>query len=155
MVDMKKRTISALVLLVILISSLIVSSKVFAFVMAICAVIGFNEFFNIKGDDKSLIIVKIFGIISVLLLVLNNVLYKVDLSVLILFPLLLLTIPIIFYDDSKKYNILDSLYLLGGVYLIGFAFGYIAYLREVSLASCIYIFIISFVRDIYWWIIGR
>ena len=44
---------------------------------------------------------------------LNNVLYKVDLSVLILFPLLLLTIPIIFYDDSKKYNILDSLYLLG------------------------------------------
>ena len=76
MVDMKKRTISALVLLVILISSLIVSSKVFAFVMAICAVIGFNEFFNIKGDDKSLIIVKIFGIISVLLLVLNNILYK-------------------------------------------------------------------------------
>ena len=101
MVDMKKRTISALVLLVILISSLIVSSKVFAFVMAICAVIGFNEFFNIKGDDKSLIIMKIFGIISVLLLVLNNVLYKVDLCVLILFPLLLLTIPIIFYDDSK------------------------------------------------------
>ena len=48
MVDMKKRTISALVLLVILISSLIVSSKVFAFVMAICAVIGFNEFFNIN-----------------------------------------------------------------------------------------------------------
>ena len=154
MVDMKKRTISALVLLVILISSLIVSSKVFAFVMAICAVIGFNEFFNIKGDDKSLIIVKIFSIISVLLLVLNNVLYKVDLCVLILFPLLLLTIPIIFYDDSKKYNILDSLYLLGGVYLIGFAFGYIAYLREVSLASCIYIFIISFVTDTYAYIGG-
>ena len=53
MVFMKKRTISAIILLIIMISCFILHSKLFALLMGIMAIIGFNEIFNIKFKIKS------------------------------------------------------------------------------------------------------
>ena len=66
MVDMKQRTISAIVLLIILIGSLVISSKLFGIVMLLLAILGFNEFFDIKykDGDRRLNTIRVFGIIS-------------------------------------------------------------------------------------------
>jgi phosphatidate cytidylyltransferase len=70
-------------------------------------------------------------------------------------PVLGLTIPIIFYNNSKKYNINDALYVLGAVFFLGFAFAAIINLCNSNIWKCIYIFLISFITDTYAFIAGN
>lgn len=62
--------------------------------------------------------------------------------------------PIVFYNDIKVYNITDAMYVLGIVYFLGFSFGNIIYMADVSLVKCIFIFIIAFITDTYAYIGG-
>jgi len=50
---MKKRSFSAVILLVVLIGSILIGYKAFGIVMAIAAMIGFRELVNIKYGEKS------------------------------------------------------------------------------------------------------
>ena len=153
---MKERTISAVVLLIILIGCLVISSRLFGILMLIISIMGFNEFFDIKfNKKKELKLIKILGIISLILLTLNNTFYKVDMHVTILLPLLILSLPIIFYNDNKLYNINDCLYVIGAVYFLGLSFGNIIYLRNTNILKCIFIFIIAFITDTYAYIGGN
>jgi CDP-diglyceride synthetase len=156
MVDMKQRVISAFILLTIMIGSILISSKVFGLLMLVFSIIGFNEFFTIKyqDSDKKLTLIKILGIVSLILIALNDTFYKFDLNVVVLIPLLVLSLPIVFYNDSKVYSIMDSLYCLGIVYFLGFSFGNIIYTADTSLVKCIFIFLIAFMTDTYAYIGG-
>lgn len=152
---MKQRTISAIILLAILIGCLVTSSRLFGILMLVVSIIGFNEFFDIKfGGKKELKLIKVLGIISLVLLTLNNTFYKVDTHVTILLPLLILSFPIVFYNDNKLYNINDCLYVIGAVYFLGLSFGNIIYLRNTNILKCIFIFIIAFITDTYAYIGG-
>ena len=153
---MKKRTFSAILLLVILITCLCISSKLFGIVMTIVSILGFNEFFDIKyNNQKELKIIKILGIICLCLLTLNNIFYNIKIDTLILLPILTLSLPIIFYNDNKLYNINDCLYILGIVYFLGLSFGNIIHLRDIDTARCVFIFIIAFITDTYAYIGGN
>lgn len=46
------------------------------------------------------------------------------------------------------------MYILGIIYFLGFSFGNIIYMADVSLVRCIFIFIIAFVTDTYAYIGG-
>lgn len=156
MVDMKQRTISAIVLLIILIGSLVISSKLFGIVMLLLAILGFNEFFDIKykDGDRRLNTIRVLGIISLILITLNETFYKIDLKALILMPLITFSIPVVLYNDKDLYNINDSLYLIGIIYFIGLSFQNIVYLRSIDIMKCIFIFIIAFITDTYAYIGG-
>ena len=52
--DMKKRTIGAAILLVILIGSIMIGAKAFGLVMLGCAILGYSELINILQDCKRL-----------------------------------------------------------------------------------------------------
>ena len=153
---MKQRTISAIILLVVMIGSMLVNSKLFGLLMLIFAVMGFIEFFDIryKEKNKRLNLIKLVGIICVLLIAMNNSFYKINMNIVVLIPLLVLSLPIVFYNDSKIYNITDALYVLGIVYFLGFAFGNIIYMGDTSIVKCIFIFIIAFITDTYAYIGG-
>lgn len=151
---MKKRIIGAGIVLMVLIVSLILGDKVFGIVMTVAAVLGFKELIDIKYKDKKIDFVKIVAGLCLILLLFNNILYKVNSDMLIILPILVLIIPIIFYDDKNRYNITDAFYFLGIVYFLAFAFGNIIHMREVSIYKCIYIFIISFITDTYAYIGG-
>ncbi len=151
---MKKRIIGAGIVLMVLIVSLILGDKVFGIVMTVAAVLGFKELVDIKYENKKIDFVKIVSSLCLILLLFNNILYKVNNDILIVLPILILIIPIIFYDDRNRYNINDAFYFLGIVYFLAFAFGNIIYMREVSIYKCIYIFIISFITDTYAYIGG-
>ena len=154
---MKERTISAIILLAIMIGSMVIDSKVFGMLMLLFSVMGFIEFFDIryKEKNKKLNLIKIVGIICVLLIGMNNTFYEMDMNVVVLIPMLLLSLPIVFYNDSKLYNITDAMYSLGIVYFLGFAFGNIIYMGDTSIVKCIFIFIIAFITDTYAYIGGR
>ena len=153
---MKQRTISAIILLIVMIGSMIIDSKLFGILMLIFSVIGFREFFDIRYKEKNnkLNLIKLLGIICVVLIAMNNTFYKLDINVMVLLPLLILSMPIVFYNDSKLYNITDALYTLGIVYFLGFSFGNIIYMGDTSLIKCIFIFIIAFITDTYAYIGG-
>ena len=152
---MKQRTISGIVLLLVLIGSLVINVKLFNLVLLLVAIKGFNEFLNIRYENKKeYLVIKILGVISLLFLLFNNIFYKVDFGVIMAFSIFSLTLPIIFYNNSKLYNIVDSLYVIGIVYFLGLAFGNIIYLSNDNLAQCIFIFIIAFISDTYAYIGG-
>ena len=151
---MKKRVISGAILLFLLIAFMTLNSKLFALFMLVCAIIGFNEFVNIKYKKDNLVVIKVIGIISLIIMVLNNIFYTADKTITIILPLLGLTLPIVFYNDSKRYNINDALYILGAVFFLGFSFGTIIELRDSSIAECVFIFLIAFVTDTYAYIGG-
>ena len=154
---MKQRTISAIILSIILFGSLFLNSTVFTIVILVTAIIGFNEFFDIKYKDKlkKLRTIKLLGMICLILISLNNIFYSLDIKAVLLFPLIILSVPVVLYNDYELYNITDCLYVIGGIYLLGFAFGNIIYLGNTSISKCIFIFIISFIADTYAYFGGR
>lgn len=156
---MKKRTISAIILMALLISTFVISSKLFGILMLIFSLIGFNEFFDIKfknkSKDKRIFMIKLLGMLMTLLIVLNNTFFEIDFGVLSLLPILVLSIPVIFYNDNNIYNIEDCLYVLSIVYILGYAFSNIVFLRDNNIGQCIFIFVIAFIADTFAYIGGR
>ena len=153
---MKQRTISAIIFMIILVGCFLISSSIFNLLMAVFGILGFNEFFKLRYGvrNRKVDIIRTLGILSLLLIVLNNILFKLDINALVLFPLLVLTLPIVFYNDNELYSIKDAFFVIGIVLLLGSSFGYISNLRCVNMELCIFIFIIAFITDTYAYIGG-
>lgn len=142
---MKQRIIGAIIILSILVSSLFISSKLFQIVIGIIALIGYDELFNIKYNNK-LSIIRILGSIFLILILFNKIFYNININIPIILLILLLGGLLIYYNN-QEYNINDSFYVFGIVILLGLSFNNIIYLRNVDIYKCIYIFIIAFMTD--------
>ena len=153
---MKSRVIGAFILLVLLIGSLLISKEAFALVMLVGAILGYRELMNIKFGkrENNFEIVRFIGYVSLIILVLNNVFYTISDKILFIIPIIGLTIPIALYNDSKRYNINDALFILGVIMFIGISFNNIIYMNNLDVYKCIFIFIIAFVTDTYAYIGG-
>ena len=153
---MKERSISAVILVTILVGSILIGYKAFGIVMLIFACLGFRELINIKYSEKSknIEIVKLIGYVSLFLIVLNDIYLKLDNKFLMILPMLGLSIPIVFYNDSKRYNINDAFYIMGVVFFLGFSFHNIIYMAKIDVYKCIFIFLVSFITDTYAYIGG-
>ena len=153
---MKDRVVGAVILLFLLIGSLLINKIAFAIVILIGSILGYRELMNIKYGKKenNFEIVRFIGYVSLILIVFNNYLYKIDYQMLFVIPILGLTIPIVLYNNSKRYNINDALFILGVVMFIGISFNNIIYLNNLDMYKCIFIFIIAFATDTYAYIGG-
>lgn len=151
---MKKRLIGAFIVLSVLITSLILGDNVFAIVISIIALLGLKELIDIKYKNRNIIFIKVLTYILLGLFMFNNLVLKFDNKIVICASLILLILPIIFYDDKDKYNINDSLYLFGIIFFLGYAFLNIIEIRNISIVKCIYIFVIAFITDTYAYISG-
>ena len=70
---MKQRTISAIILLAVMVGSILIDSKVFGILILLCSILGFGEFFGIRyGDNKKLKLIKLFGIASLLFVAMKS-----------------------------------------------------------------------------------
>lgn len=148
---MKKRSMSAVILVTILVGSILISYKVFGLVMLVAAILGFRELVSVKYGEKSndIEIIKLLGYMSLFLIVLDDIYFKVDDTFLMIFAMLGLTTPIIFYNDSKRYNISDAFYIMGIIFFLGFAFHNIIYMAKLDIYKCVFIFLIAFITDTY------
>ncbi len=151
---MKKRILGGAIVLIVLITSILLGDIPFAITISLVALLGLKELIDIKYKNKDIKAIKILSSISMLLILLNNTLYTLDIKVLIYLPILILILPVVFYNNKEKYNINDALYFLGITYFLSFAFSNIITMRELSIHKCIYIFIISFITDTYAYIGG-
>ena len=153
---MKLRTIGAVILLVLLIGSMLIGYEAFGIVMLVCAVLGYSELINIKygNKEKKLDMIRLIGVICLALLVLNETFFDINTEGLLLVPMLGFTMPIVFYNDSSRYNIQDAFFVMGVVFFLGFAFHNIIYMAKVDVYKCIFIFLVAFVTDTYAYISG-
>jgi len=150
---MKKRLIGAILLLSILIISRIISPKVFALVMLGASIIAFYEFVNIKHKNN-IFIVYLIGIISLILIVLNNIFFHIKDIVTYIIPILSLMIMLVLYNDKDRYNINDALSIMAIIFIIGISFNTIALTSNINIFKCIYIFVMAFITDTYCYIGG-
>ena len=154
---MKTRTISGILLVIILLGTLLLDYRVFASLMTLVACLGYRELLNIKYGtrENNFEIVRFVGYISIILITLNGIFFKLSNNITLIIPVLALTIPIVFYNDSEKYNINDALYIFGIVYFLSFAFSNIITEAKLDIYKCIYIFLVAFITDTYAYIGGR
>ena len=88
---MKKRSISAFFIVLILTIAIYYGSYLFGILIGLCAILGFREFVNIKkkGNKNKLSCIELISLITLLLLVFNNTFWSLlnsnilDLAVLI------------------------------------------------------------------------
>lgn len=153
---MKMRIVGAIILLTILIGSIMIGYEAFGLVMAVGAILGYVELINIKYDknDRNMNMMVLIGTVCLMLLVLNDTFFSLDNNLLLLVPMLGFTVPIVFYNDSKRYNIQDAFFIMGVVFFLGFAFHNIIYMAKIDVYKCIFIFLISFITDTYAYIGG-
>lgn len=153
---MKIRTISGIILIFILLASLLIDYRVFAIIMTLSALLGYREMLNIKYKERenNFEFVRLVGYISVILITLNGIFFKLSNNITLIIPILALTIPIVFYNNGKKYNINDALYIFGTVYFLSFAFSNIILEAKLDTYKCIYIFLVAFITDTYAYIAG-
>ena len=106
---MKVRTISSVVLMGILIGAACLGGKCLSIVLLLFAILAYRELFNIKYQDQShnISIMSLLGYFCLCLFCLNGVFFEIDGNFVSLLPILLFTIPVVFYNDSKKYSIID------------------------------------------------
>lgn len=151
---MKKRIVGASVIIIVLVVSLLLGEIPFALVMTGISLFGLKELIDIKYEKEKIDFIKIIAGIFLILLLLNDILFKINDKILTILPILGFIIPIIFYNNKNRYNINDALYFLGIIYFLAFSFGTIIGMRDISIYKCIYIFIISFATDTYAYIGG-
>lgn len=156
---MKKRIISAIILLAIFVPLIMLGGNYFAALMLVVGIAGLYELLNLKHEQKEIpLLLKLLAYLITAFLILNN-LGNSDLSLVLSYKAITLLvfsfmIPILVIDNSKKYNIEDALYLIGSVLFIGLSFNLVILIRNYSLEYLVYFFIITIMTDTFAYISG-
>lgn len=145
---MKEKIIATLIILIFLIIAATQGTYLFAIAMGGCACLSFLEFFNYKYKFKEIRFIKLIGILAILFIMFNNLFYTLPIIFVYTVSLIATIIPIIIYND-KKYNINDVMYIFGVIAYLGLSYSAIISICKLSIVRCIYIFLTTFMCDIY------
>lgn len=145
---MKKRIISAIVLLCITIPLVLLGNKFFLIGIGLIGLMTYYEIIRLKDYPAS---VKILSFISYLIIIFNNynsnsVVNSFNYSLLAL-SMLLVIVPAIFYQISKKYTVTDALYLFAFLLLVGMGLNFLLIIRNYSLYYFILLMLIPIFND--------
>lgn len=157
---MKKRVLSAIIMILIFVPLLLLGGVFFALFMTILSLGALYELITIREKKKKF--PNFIKVISFLLIILANVLsfdksiysYTMDYH-LISFIILIFLLPILLVSNKEKYNITDALYLIGSLLFINVAFNLIVVLRNYSLNYLIYLLLITVITDTFAFITGK
>ena len=155
---MKIRIASAVIAILILIPFIIIGGIPYALVVSLLGILAYKEILDLKKSHKKYpFIIKLFGIISLIYIILGNYkivsLYYVANFSKIILPLLLLLLPTIFIKKNK-YNTNDAIYLLGITYFLGFLFNLLIIIRSLNIYLLLYLMSITIFTDTFAYIIG-
>lgn len=149
---MTKRVISAIVMVLIFVPLLIIGELPFIIFMTILSVLGLYELLKVRETKKKFpLVLKIFAYIGTLYFCLYNTssiefFNKFDYRVMACIIFLFIT-PMVFINDTKKYNLNDALFLIGSVLFIGLSFNLIIITRNYDINYIIYLLLITTITD--------
>lgn len=145
-------------MLLIFIPILLIGDKPFAILMSALAILGLYELIRVKSNNKITPFMQLCSYLVLVFICTQNLdsldfNYMLDYRTITLIIFLFL-FPIVFYNNNKKYNIGDALYLLGSVLFLGFSFNLLIINRNYDLYRIIYLFLISTITDTFALITG-
>ena len=149
---MKKRVLSAILIVAIFVPLLLIGGKVFAIFMTLLALMGLYEIIHIRESKKEFpFLMKIFAYIMVAFFSLSNFnsiefTYTMDYRVVAFIIFAFLT-PMVFIHDFKKYNLNDALFLIGSILFIGLSFNLLIICRNYDIMYIIYLLLITTITD--------
>ena len=154
---MKQRVISALVAIAILLPIILIGGKVFYLGLTLIAIIGLFEMIKAKETEKSIPLeIKTISLLSYILILINR--WQMDLTLdfskRVIIVMLFLIMPVIFYKKKEKYNIVDALFILGVVLLLGIGFNKLGIIRIENPVYFAYLIIITTMTDTFAYVGG-
>lgn len=149
---MKTRIFSAIIMIALFIPILIMGKAPFAILMSFLAVIGLYELLNTRETKKKFpFLMKVFAYILVVFFSLRNstsieFITALDYRIMtfIIFAFLM---PMVFINDTKKYNLNDALFLIGSTLFIGLSFNLIIITRNYDILYIVYLLLITTLTD--------
>jgi len=132
--DLGKRVISAVVLLAILIPLIIIGKIPFALAIGFISILAYLEIMKLAKYPLPVKLLSFFALISI---VYSNfdaktIMFGLDYKVLSI-SLLLILIPIIFYQTKEIYTTNDAFKLFGFIFLVGLGLNYFILIRSMDL----------------------
>ncbi len=154
---MKKRIISALIALAVVIPLIIIGGIPYKIGVCLIGLIGFYELTRIKKDVP--LIVKVLSYFCFILILTynitnDNITMNIN-SLYILMPILMLLLPIVLYHDNETYNYEDASFLITSVLFLGLGFNILMQIREYNVYYLIFLLLITFLSDTYAYITGN
>ena len=156
---MKKRVISALIALAIIIPLIIDGGLIFNLGVYIISILALKEFLDIKATKKQMpIFIQLIAYIFITILIAFNskdILNVFTLDYRILSALFMtFLIPTVFYHERSKYSINDAFYLIGGLLFLGISMSLLILVRSISLNLLVFLLLIPMITDIFAYITG-
>lgn len=149
---MTKRILGAVILVAIFVPFLIIGELPFTILMSVLSLFGLYELLKVRESKKKFpIVLKIFAYILTGYFCLYNTnsiefINKFDYRVMAFIIFLFIT-PMVFINDTKKYNLNDALFLIGSVLFIGLSFNLIIITRNYDITYIIYLLLITTITD--------
>lgn len=146
---MKKRIISAIVMLIIVIPIVWYGGNLFKVGVAVVGLLALKEIFDLKKSHKELpLLVKLISMIALLLIILAeydgySIMFGVTYRGISILLLSMLALSVFYQDFSMK----DALYLIGSVLLIGVSFNALILVRMFDLYKFIFLILIFVLTD--------
>ena len=156
---MKQRVLSAIILIIVFVPFLIIGELSFSIFMSILSVFALYELLKVRESKKEFpFILKVLAYFLTVYFCLYNTntiefKYSFDYRVMAFIIFMFLS-PMVFINDTKKYNLNDSLFLVGSVLFIGLSFNLITVTRNYDINYILYLLIISTITDTFALITG-
>lgn len=152
---MKQRLIGAGILIIILLPLMILGGKYFAFIVGLVALLAAKE---INDLNKYPVIIKLLTFFLMISLTFSNfdsstMLFGLSYDFLSSL-LLILAIPVIFYQIKGKYNIEDAFKQIGFILLVGLGLNYFILIRNYELKYFLFMILIPIFTDTFAYVGG-
>ena len=152
---MKKRVISAAIMIAIATPLIILGKIPFALGIGLISILAYKEIMKLY---KLPIIVRLLGFISMITIIYSNfdskgIINGLDYSVIGL-SLMLILMPTIIYQVKNKYTTEDAFKLYGLIFLIGLGLNYLIIIRDLELKYFLYVLLNTIFTDTFAYIGG-
>lgn len=149
---MKTRVLSAILMVALFIPFLLMGGLPFTIFMAIVSAFALHEVIKVRETRKKFpLVLKLIAYILVMILCftdLNTIVFQYNLDYRFLALIVFLfTSPMVFINDTKKYNLNDALFLVSLVVFIGLSFKLIIITRNFDITYIIYLLLITTITD--------
>ena len=149
---MKTRVLSAIIVVAVFLPFLIIGELPFAIFMSVLSVAALYELLKVRESKKEfpwyLKIIAYILAVSFCLHNTNSIEYHYTFDYRVMtFIIFLFLMPMIFINDTKKYNLNDALFLIGSVLFIGLSFNLIIITRNFDITYIIYLLLITTITD--------
>ncbi len=157
---MKKRIISAIIMLIIVVPIVWYGKSLFKIGVGLVSLLALKEIFDLKKSHGNIPdLVKVISMICLLLLVFAefdnsySIMYGLTYRGIALLLLLLLGLSLFYKHD--EYKATDALFLIGSILLLGTAFNTMILVRVFSLYKFIFLILIFILTDTFAYLCGR